>query len=84
MPDPNPTRAHSAPPIPPIPPMPPPMQPPPQYKASSQRTTFAPRVVLPALLVLGVLLVFCGMFPARAELFFSGAQGWVVGHFDWF
>ena len=39
---------------------------------------------MPALLVLGILLVFCGFYPERAELFFSGAQGWVVGHFDWF
>jgi len=39
---------------------------------------------VPALLVLGGLLVFCGMFPQRADLFFSGAQSWVVSHFDWF
>lgn len=47
-------------------------------------TTLAPQVVVPALLVLGVLLVFCGAFPQRADVFFSGAQSWVVGHFDWF
>ncbi|MEP6965783.1 MAG: BCCT family transporter, partial [Polaromonas sp.] len=47
-------------------------------------TTLVPQVVVPALLVLGGLLVFCGMFPQRADLVFSGAQSWVVGHFDWF
>ncbi|RYF08996.1 MAG: BCCT family transporter [Comamonadaceae bacterium] len=47
-------------------------------------TTFVPQVVVPALVVLGALLVFCGMFPGQADLFFSGAQRWVVGHFDWF
>ena len=47
-------------------------------------TTLVPQVVIPALLVLGALLVFCGMFPQRADLLFSGAQRWVVGHFDWF
>ena len=47
-------------------------------------TTLVPQVVVPALLVLGGLLVFCGLFPQRADLFFSGAQSWVVSHFDWF
>src|SRR4051794_28918069 len=47
-------------------------------------TTLAPPVVVPALLVLGALLVFCGFFPDSAERLFSGAQVWVVGHFDWF
>ncbi|MBY0410861.1 MAG: BCCT family transporter [Burkholderiaceae bacterium] len=64
-------------------PVSPPLQPP----ASTPRapfTTLAPQVVVPALLVLGVLLVFCGVFPQRADVFFSGAQGWVVSHFDWF
>ena len=46
--------------------------------------TLVPQVVVPALLVLGGLLVFCGMFPQRADLVFSGAQSWVVSHFDWF
>ena len=84
MPEPSSARAHNAPPMPPIPPLQPQPQPQPPHKASSQRTTFAPKVVVPALLVLGILLVFCGFYPERAELFFSGAQGWVVGHFDWF
>ena len=52
--------------------------------ARAPLTTLAPQVVVPALLVLGGLLVFCGMFPQRADLFFSGAQSWVVSHFDWF
>ncbi|NDP61857.1 BCCT family transporter [Polaromonas sp.] len=51
---------------------------------SAPLTTLVPQVVVPALLVLGGLLVFCGMFPQRADLFFSGAQSWVVSHFDWF
>lgn len=52
--------------------------------AQTPLTTMVPQVVVPALLVLGALLVFCGMFPQRAELLFSGAQSWVVSHFDWF
>ena len=52
--------------------------------ARAPLTTLAPQVVVPALLVLGGLLVFCGMFPQRADLVFSGAQSWVVGRFDWF
>ncbi|WP_084153694.1 BCCT family transporter [Simplicispira psychrophila] len=79
MSDPVPPRADSAPPIPPTSP--------PLHSASTppaSRTTFVPAVVLPALLVLGALLVFCGVYPQRAEVFFSGAQTWVVGHFDWF
>lgn len=47
-------------------------------------TTLAPPVVVPALLVLGALLVFCGFYPDSADRIFSGAQTWVVGHFDWF
>ena len=47
-------------------------------------TTLVPQVVVPALLVLGGLLVFCSLFPQRADLFFTGAQSRVVGHFDWF
>ena len=60
---------------------------PPPTPAGPERapfTTLAPQVVVPALLVLGALLVFCGVFPHRADRFFSGAQTWVVGHFDWF
>ena len=48
------------------------------------RMTLAAPVVLPALAVLGALLVFCTLQPERAVGLFSGAQGWVVGHFDWF
>lgn len=48
------------------------------------RTTLVPAVVVPALLLLGGLLVFCGFFPQLAEQLFSGAQTWVVGRFDWF
>lgn len=77
MPIPEPARTDGAPPSAPLSPPPPPA-------TASQRTTFAPAVVVPALLVLGVLLVFCGVYPQRAELFFSGAQGWVVSRFDWF
>lgn len=56
MPIPEPARAPSASPIPPAPA-------PPQFQTASHRTTFAPKVVLPALLVLGILLVFCGFYP---------------------
>ena len=70
----------------PVPPPPPAGAPVPEAAASPRQplTTLAPQVVVPALLVLGGLLVFCGFFPQRADLFFNGAQHWVVGHFDWF
>nr|WP_027015395.1 BCCT family transporter [Comamonas composti] len=48
------------------------------------RMTFSAPVVIPALLVLGLLLVYCAVSPRDADRFFSGAQAWVVGHFDWF
>ena len=51
---------------------------------SAPRLTFAAPVVVPSLLVLGLLLVGCGLFPQQADRFFSGMQAWVVGHFDWF
>ncbi|MEO6031126.1 MAG: BCCT family transporter [Burkholderiaceae bacterium] len=57
---------------------------PPSAPPRAPLTTLAPQVVVPALLVLGVLLAFCGVFPQRADQLFSGAQSWVVGHFDWF
>lgn len=62
----------------------PPPTPTPGASAPPPRTTLVPAVVVPALLVLGALLVFCGFFPQSAEQLFSGAQNWVVGHFDWF
>ena len=70
----------------PVPPLSPAGAPVPDSAAPPRQplTTLVPQVVVPALLVLGGLLVFCGMFPQRADLFFSGAQSWVVGHFDWF
>ncbi|NMM78243.1 BCCT family transporter [Acidovorax sp. SRB_24] len=60
-----------------------PFTPPPAGPGRAPFTTMAPQVVVPALLVLGVLLVFCGVFPQRADRFFLGAQAWVTGHFDW-
>ena len=51
---------------------------------AAPRMTLAAPVVLPALAVLGALLVFCTLQPERAVSLFPGAQGWVVGHFDWF
>ena len=47
-------------------------------------TTLVPQVVVPALLVLSALLVYCGFFPDNADALFSSAQSWVVSHFDWF
>ena len=58
--------------------------PPPPKPERTPFTTLAPPVVVPALLVLGVLLVYCGFYPDSADALFSGAQTWVVGHFDWF
>ncbi|GAB2456670.1 BCCT family transporter [Comamonas humi] len=51
--------------------------------AARPRITMTAPVVVPALLVLALLLVFCGLAPQRADTLFSGAQKWVVGHFDW-
>ncbi|MBQ0131689.1 MAG: BCCT family transporter, partial [Comamonas sp.] len=51
---------------------------------TAPRTTFSAPVVVPALVVVGALLVLCGFFPQRADSMFGGAQAWVVGHFDWF
>jgi choline/glycine/proline betaine transport protein len=51
---------------------------------SAPRLTFAAPVVVPSLVVLGLLLVGCGLFPQQADRFFSDMQAWVVGHFDWF
>lgn len=48
------------------------------------RLTLSLPVVVPALLVLGALLLYCALMPRRADALFSGAQAWVVGHFDWF
>ena len=58
--------------------------PPPVAPGRAPFTTLAPPVVVPALLVLGALLVFCGFYPDSADRLFSGAQTWVVSHFDWF
>lgn len=52
--------------------------------AAAPKTTFSAPVVVPALIVLGALLVLCGAFPDLADRIFSSAQSWVVGHFDWF
>lgn len=61
-------------------------EPPAEYMVarSAPRLTFAAPVVVPSLVVLGLLLVGCGLFPQQADRFFSGMQAWVVGHFDWF
>ena len=58
--------------------------PPPAEPEAQPFSTLAPAVVVPALLVLGGLLVFCGFYPDSADALFSGAQVWVVDHFDWF
>ena len=58
--------------------------PPPAEPERTPFTTLSPQVVVPALLVLGALLVYCGFYPDSADKLFSGAQGWVVSRFDWF
>ncbi|WP_322078030.1 BCCT family transporter [Burkholderia cepacia] len=50
----------------------------------SPRTTFKPQVVLPALAVIGALLVVCALLPSEAGALFSAGQQWVVARFDWF
>lgn len=52
--------------------------------SSAPRLTFSAPVVVPALVVLGLLLIFCGFFPQRSDQIFGAAQAWVVSHFDWF
>ena len=52
--------------------------------APAPRMTFSAPVVVPALVVLGMLLVLCGFYPQHADQLFGSAQSWVVGHFDWF
>jgi len=47
-------------------------------------STLSLPVVLPALVVLGALLLFCAIAPEAADAMFSGAQQWVVSRFDWF
>lgn len=59
-------------------------QPPATGSEAGPRFTFSAPVVVPSLLVLGLLVVLCGMFPQQAVRFFTGVQVWVVGHFDWF
>jgi choline/glycine/proline betaine transport protein len=58
--------------------------PPQQQLPPRPKVTFAAPVVVPALLALGALLVFCGLYPERADVLFPSAQAWVVQHFDWF
>lgn len=53
-------------------------------EAPRPRITFSAPVVIPALLTLGCLLLYCGLMPRRADALFSGAQAWVVGNLDWF
>lgn len=48
------------------------------------KTTFRAPIVWPSLLVLGGLLAMCAIRPRLADRWFSGAQAWVVEHFDWF
>lgn len=57
---------------------------PPGDETPRPRITFSAPVVIPALLTLGCLLLYCGLVPGRADALFSGAQAWVVGNLDWF
>lgn len=57
---------------------------PPGDETPRPRITFSAPVVIPALLTLGCLLLYCGLMPRRADALFSGAQAWVVGNLDWF
>ncbi len=47
-------------------------------------STLSLPVVVPSLIVLGALLLFCALAPQAADAMFSGAQKWVVSRFDWF
>ena len=44
----------------------------------------SPQVVLPALAVIGALLVVCALHPSEAGALFSAGQQWVIARFDWF
>src|SRR5256885_3908426 len=75
----------------PAPPAPPVAAPPDAPQAATPspaepapRITFSGPVVIPSLLVLGLLLLYCGFMPDSADRLFSSAQAWVVGHMDWF
>ncbi|WP_310635972.1 BCCT family transporter [Delftia acidovorans] len=75
-------------PAPPAPPVAPPPDAPqaatPSPAEPAPRITFSGPVVIPSLLVLGLLLLYCGLMPDSADRLFSSAQAWVVGHMDWF
>nr|WP_234819047.1 BCCT family transporter [Cupriavidus metallidurans] len=48
------------------------------------RTTLSKQVVVPSLLIIGGLLVLCGVYPKIADQAFSVAQAWVTLRFGWF
>ena len=53
-------------------------------ESQPKRFTFSLPVVVPALVVLVALLLYCVLAPQAADAMFSGAQKWLVARFDWF
>lgn len=47
-------------------------------------TTLQAPVVIPALVVVIALLVYCALFHEQADILFGQAQAWVTSRFDWF
>ncbi|QNK02153.1 BCCT family transporter [Dyella telluris] len=47
-------------------------------------TTLKAPVVVPSLVVIGALLVVCGLWPQEAGEWFQSVQAWVIARFDWF
>jgi choline/glycine/proline betaine transport protein len=52
--------------------------------AAPARMTFSAPVVVPALLTLGLVLVYCALWPQQADRVFSSAQAWVTLNLSWF
>ena len=48
------------------------------------RTTFKPQIVLPALAVIGALLVVCALRPSEAGALFPAGQQWSIARLDGF
>ncbi len=71
-------------PLPDLPPTAPVAPAPPAEPERTPFTTLSLPVVVPALLVLGALLVYCRFYPDSADTLFSGAQSPVVTRFDGF
>ncbi len=55
-----------------------------QTPQRTHHTTFKAPVVVPSLIVVGLLLLVCSLWPAASGARFMAAQAWVIARFDWF